>query len=376
MATYVPAKRAVAYRTWISLVDRAARPSFRTNPTLAVGDVKVSKDGGALANLTTLPVVTPASSALVQVDLSASEMTADVVTIIFQDAAGAEWDDILLVVPTVARQVDDLAFPAVSGRSIAIDASGRIDLGLWIGVAPSALNSGLVQSDVERWVNVVPNALVGGRLDIIGVVRTGTATASSASTLTLDAGAPATLDYFRNDTLVMTSGVAVGQSRRISTYSVGRVATVSPNWDTTPGATDTFAIISKGRVDLAEWIGVVPSALNSGLVQADVERWINVAPSALIAGNVPSNTQAMAVDVIDATALALSAGQEIADRVLARNLAGGSDAGRVVRDALRALRNKVDATLGIVYQEDDSTTAWTFVITTAVGNPVTIVDPA
>ena len=34
---------------------------FQTNPTLATGDAKISKDGGALANLATLPAVTPAA---------------------------------------------------------------------------------------------------------------------------------------------------------------------------------------------------------------------------------------------------------------------------------------------------------------------------
>jgi hypothetical protein len=63
-----------------------------TNPTLATGDVTISKDGGAFANLATLPVVAPAGGNQVQVDLSATEMNADEINIEFLDAAGAEWD--------------------------------------------------------------------------------------------------------------------------------------------------------------------------------------------------------------------------------------------------------------------------------------------
>jgi len=133
-------------------------------------------------------------------------------------------------------------------------------------------------------------------------------------------------------------------------------------------------VIELYRPETTEGNTIATSA--AGRAEADLKLWLTVAPSALISGNVPSNVQAMAVDVITAAALDIGAGQEIADRWGARNIAGGSDGGRVNRDALRALRNKVDATLGIVYQEDDSTTAWTFVITTAAGNPVTIVDPA
>lgn len=153
MATYVPAKRGVAFRTWVSLVSRASRPQFQVNPTLAAGDVKVSKDGGALANLTTLPVVTPAASAIVQVDLSATEMTADVVTVVFSDAAGAEWDDATLVIPTVARQIDDLMFPVVSGRGVDVDATGGVEI-----TADQNVN-------VNKWLTAAPNGLIGGRVD-------------------------------------------------------------------------------------------------------------------------------------------------------------------------------------------------------------------
>lgn len=67
---------------------------FQTNPTLAAGDVKIAKDGGAKANLNTLPAVTPAASNDVKVTVSATEMDADNVKIVFSDAAGAEWCDL------------------------------------------------------------------------------------------------------------------------------------------------------------------------------------------------------------------------------------------------------------------------------------------
>lgn len=45
-----------------------------------------------------------------------------------------------------ARAISDLAYPATSGRSLAVDASGRVDLGAWVGSAPNALQSGRVDS--------------------------------------------------------------------------------------------------------------------------------------------------------------------------------------------------------------------------------------
>lgn len=69
---------------------------------------------------------------------------------------------------------------------------------------------------------------------------------------------------------------------------------------------------------------------------------------------------------------------QIADAILGRNIAGGSDGGRTVRDALRASRNKV-AIVGsalTVYAEDDATVAWTATIATESRNALQSVDPA
>jgi hypothetical protein len=107
MATYVPAKRATEYVFYIGLTSQSTG-QFQANPTIAAGDFKVSKDGGALANLTTLPAVTPAASKMVKITLSDTEMTADNVTVVASDAAGAEWDDVIINIQTAARQIDDL----------------------------------------------------------------------------------------------------------------------------------------------------------------------------------------------------------------------------------------------------------------------------
>jgi hypothetical protein len=128
MATQFPPKKNAAYTMYVSLVSQANTKVMQSNPTLAAGDVKVSTDGGALANLTTLPVVTPASSKAVKVDLSASEMNGDNIVIIFSDAAGAEWCDLGVNLQTAARQIDDLAYPTVSGRSTDVSATGEVGL--------------------------------------------------------------------------------------------------------------------------------------------------------------------------------------------------------------------------------------------------------
>jgi len=128
MATYNTPKRATAFKFYVGLVDQSNTKLLKANPTIATGDFKVSKDGGAFANLTTLPSANPASGVAIMIDLSATEMTADHVVVSCIDAAGAEWCDQLIDIATTARQLDDLAYPATTGRSFVVDTSGNISI--------------------------------------------------------------------------------------------------------------------------------------------------------------------------------------------------------------------------------------------------------
>lgn len=102
-APYNPPVKNEDFEVQVALEDWANPGSFKSNPTLAAGDAKVSKDGGALANLTTLPVVEPASSALVTIALSSTEMNADVVTVILVDQTSPkEWADLVISIPTTS----------------------------------------------------------------------------------------------------------------------------------------------------------------------------------------------------------------------------------------------------------------------------------
>lgn len=158
MATYQPAKRATAWVGYISLVSQADTKLMKSNPTIAAGDFKVSKDGGALANLTTLPSVTPASSVMVKIDLSATEMTADNVTVVCSDAAGAEWCDLVFNLQPSARQIDDLAYPATPGRSMVVDANGLVDANT-VKVGPSGSGTAQTAGDIPAMVTTVDDFL-------------------------------------------------------------------------------------------------------------------------------------------------------------------------------------------------------------------------
>ena len=214
-------------------------------------------------------------------------------------------------------------------------------------VDPDMADFGLtnISSNVTQWLGVAPNALISGKVDSVQELRSGlTQSGSTASTIKLDAGASAT-DSFYNDGIAWD--ITTGQSRRISAY-VGstKVATISPNWQTTPGTGDTFVIIpfetlsatvsgtvdanvitwlgstpaslttngylqtmllrwltdnaagtpdalSTGKLpaDVKLWLASAPSSLNAGLVQTDVERWLNTVVTAVTAGIPDVNTK-------------------------------------------------------------------------------------
>jgi hypothetical protein len=128
MPSYTPAKKndPNGLILYVSLVDQSNTKLFKANPTLASGDCKISLDGGAFANLATLPTVTPAAGRAVKITLSQAETNADNLLIVFSDAAGAEWCDLAVNIQTSARQIDDLATPtnitAAAGITLAANA--------------------------------------------------------------------------------------------------------------------------------------------------------------------------------------------------------------------------------------------------------------
>jgi hypothetical protein len=113
MASYQPPKKNTAFIMYIALEDSANPGLFKATPTLATGDFKVSIDGGALANLATLPTNTPAASKMVKISLSSGEMNGDNITIICSDAAGAEWRDLVINLQTAPSQFGELAAATV-----------------------------------------------------------------------------------------------------------------------------------------------------------------------------------------------------------------------------------------------------------------------
>lgn len=151
------------------------------------------------------------------------------------------------------------------------------------------------------------------------------------------------------------NGVALGTGLTINAYT-----------GDTPQSGDAYARIGLAGVGL------------TNLGDTRIANLDAAVSSRMATFSLPTNFSLLAIDgsgdVTYNNAAAPSANAN-ADALLGRNVAGGSSSGRLVSEALYVLRNKVDVPNGIVYGTDDVTQAWTFVATTAAGNPVTVVDP-
>lgn len=80
-------------------------------------------------------------------------------------------------------------------------------------------------------------------------IRSNTAQAGAGGSITLDASASAVDDFYKNALVLLTGGTGSGQSRTIGGYTGStKVATVTPNWATSPDNTSTFAILPAGAV--------------------------------------------------------------------------------------------------------------------------------
>jgi len=266
MATYVPPKKNTAFIFYTALVQQADTRLLKSSPTLAAGDFKVSIDGGALNNLATLPTTTPASSVMLKISLSSSEMNGDNITVVCIDAAGAEWCDKVINIQTSARQVDDLAFPATTGRSMVVDASGLVDANA-VKIGPTG--AGTAQTARDLGASVLLSAGSGaGQLDFTsGVVKAnvvqflGTTSAGVAGYAGIDwshVNAPTTT--------VALSGTTVGT---LTTYT-GNTPQTGDSYARlgAPAGASHAADIAEVEVETDAILAALPSNLSTLLITA------------------------------------------------------------------------------------------------------------
>lgn len=292
MATYVPVVKndtngAILYT---GLIDQSNTKLLKSTPTLAAGDFKVSIDGGALANLGTLPTVTPAAGRQIKITLSQSEVNGDNITIQCVDAAGAEWCDQIINIQTAARHVDDLAFPATTGRSMVVDASGLVDANA-VKLGPTG--SGTAQTARDVGASVLLSTGTGtGQLDFTsGVVKAnlaqilGTALTETAGLL---AGGFKKFFNIATPAATMDHGVLVDTVTNLT-----NLPSIPANWLTASGINAdaiTAAKIADGAIDRATYAADTGhQSIRSGTAQAGAVGSITLDAGASAVNNFYSN---------------------------------------------------------------------------------------
>lgn len=134
------------------------------------------------------------------------------------------------------------------------------------------------------------------------------------------------------------------------------------------------------------WITALPGSYTSGqagyILGTNLNATVGSRATQTSVDDLPTNAElATALGTADDAVLtaidALPTAAENADALLGRSIAGGANGGRMVKDALKALRNRVGIATGTmtVYEADDSTPAWTAAVTTTAGDPLSEIDP-
>lgn len=408
MATQVPCIKngAAGFTFGIGLIDQSNTKLLKASPTLATGDFKISIDGGAFANLATLPTVTPAAGRQVQIVLSQGETNGDNLFIQCVDAAGAEWCDAWINVQTTARHLDDLAFPATSGRSMVVDANGLVDANA-VKVGPTGSGTAQTTGDIFARLGAPAGASMSADTAAVKADTAAVKTQTDKLTFTvanqIDANV---LDWKSATAPAMTGdafarlGAPAGASVSADVAAVKAVlpsALVGGRMDSSIGAVANGAIaaaaFAAGALDavwstatrlltagtnivLAKGTGV--TGFND-LDAAGVRTAVGLASANFDTQLSGINTKTTNLPAAPAAVSDIPTAVANADALLGRNIAGGSSTGRIVTDALRFLRNKWSVSAGTltVCQEDDTTTAWTGTVSTdAAALPITGNDPS
>lgn len=328
MASYVPvvkngASGAIFY---VGLIDQSNTKLLKANPTIAAGDFKVSIDGGAFADLGTLPAATPASGRSIKITLSQAEVNGDNIVVQCVDAAGAEWCDLLINIQTAARQIDNLAYPATSGRSMVVDAAGLVDanvvklgptgtgtaqtardvgasvlLSTGTGAGQLDFTSGVVKANATQWLSgTIPAVNVTGvpKVDmthnlgtalygqLFGSLVTGTSDSGTTSTMVDAARTENDAGFWKDCWILFTSGTIQNELRLITGFDPATdTITFAPVTSSAVG-TQTYAILPAAGIDIRMWAGgLTPSPTVTGVPKVDVGYWNGDAvPTANVAG--------------------------------------------------------------------------------------------
>src|SRR3990167_4787810 len=318
-------------------------------------DSEVSKDGGTFTDCTNEAGEIATSSGLYTLALTATEMNADIVATITKTTT-TNAKTAVNVMYTATRQLADLAYPATSGRSIDVTATGAVGVDFdniegtldaaEIGTgaitaakfaagaidaaaiangaidaatfAAGAIDAAAIAADAITAAKIANGAIdaatfAAGAIDAAAIatgaidadalaadavteiraLETGTSDAGGSTTTMVDAARTEADDVHIGKWIMFTSGAVANQVRLITDFVAATdTTTFAPPTTASIGAGITYEFLPAGAVDVQSWVGLV-----TGLQT----------PNALQSGRVDSYVGAMAAAVIAAASFAAGA---------------------------------------------------------------------
>jgi hypothetical protein len=194
--------------------------------TPAAGDVKVSINGGAAADITNLP--TYVTNVGWRYILTAAELTSQQTVVRIADSATKVIVDDMFVVETFGNASSMLPDPTDS----------------------TPVTAALSTTSLAAVVDAVWDEALSGHTTVGTAGRSmqthgGAAQSGTSSGIVLAAAASSSDSYYVDQIVVIVGGTGVGQARRITSYTgATRTAGVDGDWATNPDSSSRYVVIA------------------------------------------------------------------------------------------------------------------------------------
>jgi len=341
-------------------------------------DVQFSIDGGVFVAVAGAEV--DEGEGLYSCPITAAEMNGDIISLICKTSTGGA-KTAAQVVYTGVRQIDDLAFPSVSGRNFVVEADGMIhaDLKEWLAAAPSALVSGRVDSEVPTagfaqgaadkvWSTVTRNlSALGfalGSSDFEVGFLTASLIAPDAITSTKIAAGAIGVSEAPNLDAAISSRAVAGDTMALTAAAINLI------WDeltTEARVASSYGQLLKDQIDAAissraapgALMGLVANAITAAKIATDAITAAKIAAGAIGASEAPNLDAA-----ISSRATPAQVNTEVSDVIKTDTIAelpqAAPDATPTLEKAIMllymALRNKLDVTASVKEIHNDAGT--------------------
>lgn len=373
-------KQSTATNIMEIMVDGTDHVTGKTGLTLTI---TASKDGAAFASIS--PTVTDRGNGWYKIELTTSHTDTLGELALHITGTGADPSDVPMRVVGGSLDADVSTRLATSGYT----APANSDIAAIKAKTDNLPSDPADASDIASAFSAVNGNLttIAGYIDTeVAAIKAKTDNLPASPAATSDVPSAATVaSAVRTELTTELAHIDADISSRATASALATVAgyvdtevaaikAKTDNLPASPAATSDVpsaaTVASAVRTELATELARVDVAVSTRMAAASYTAPLDAAGVRTAVGLASAN--------LDTQIGALPTAAENADKHLVRNLAGGSDGGRTVQDALRSLRNKTSISAGTltVCQEDDTTPAWTAAVTTTPGDPLSAIDPA